>query len=247
METLPMPSLPKSEAQEQIEETLRQLRAISRQRRRRKTPRASIKTRPIDNKGTLISYVDRADYQRALDSDFPGWSIVDMECWNDKRSDGIPVAYHVKVKLEMVDGLIKRTMFGVGTATISDKEVSKDNTSALKFKYKAAMTEAIKAAAGWLGEFFDLRADEEGREEAEKPIPENVVALYELLQENLRTEQVKKEIDVRWKTQNNATALEFLHNLAKKLNFEIIKPVEGETRYDIRRKQQTTESTIPDR
>lgn len=218
--------LTSKEFQDAVKKIQESLRNRASARRRKKTPDSAKKYREIDNKGTTAAYVDRADYQRAIDNDFPGWSIREIKCWTDTRSDGIPVLFHVQVMVEVVDGTIKRTMPGIGTATVSLKSTEKGHTQDMKFSYKSALTDAIKCAAEWLGEFYDLRADEEKRVEDEKPLHQKHIDTFHEMLSKVQNQNARTELIRRFSKQRRSSVLEFLSNMAQKLEIKLTE--EGE-------------------
>lgn len=151
------------------------LKKSAKTRRAKKTPKRIVKKREggSDESGRKIyfDYVDRPEYQRFLDEEFPGWSAEIQSAWTEKAtlteqsgySQEYPITFNISVLLKVIDNGIVRHISGIGTATVSSKEIRRENSSMLKQKFNSAYTEAIKSAANWLGAFYDLRADENER------------------------------------------------------------------------------------
>ena len=204
---------------EQFASFCESLRSDAKQRRRKKTPKGITKKREIGG-GKSISYVDRPEYQKWLDENFPGWSVelVGQPFATLASFEGkyIPVSFSVAVHLIVIEKGLKRTIPGIGSATISSKEVNRDNTQLLKLKFTIALTDAIKVACGWLGAFYDLRVDEEARERATTPPNEEQTAKFNALLRRV-PENGRDATKAAFVTQNQDTVIEFLEALERKI------------------------------
>ena len=211
------------------------IKDAAKQRRRFRTPQSKIKKRE-GGEGKVFSYVDRPDYQIWLDDNFPGWSTEDFKCWtehasfsssqsqpppisiNTTSSQTVPMLFCVSFNLIVVDsGMAKRKIPCIGTAPISDKELSKGNSYGLREKYKTALTEAYKTGCSWLGAFFDLRADDEGRENAASPITKVQGEKFVKLLSDIKPENKNKWVDA-WEKQNKVSAEKFLKDMEDGIN-----------------------------
>lgn len=195
----------------------------AKKRRKRKTPQALKKSRE-GGQGKTFTYVDRPQYQIWLDENFPGWSVTDYKAWTERAeystasdSQNTPVLFCVSLTLNVYDIGLRRAIPCIGTAAVSSKELSRDNSQLLKEKYKAALTEALKTGCGWLGAFFDLRANDDERENAYKEVTKEQAARWDELRKRVPVSGLSST-EEKWKTQNGATADEFLANLARKLD-----------------------------
>jgi hypothetical protein len=205
------------------------IKAASRQRRRDRTPKSKIKSKP-GGEGKSYPYVDRPDYQIWLDDHFPGWSTEGFRCWTDSASktdsaaagitpasQTVPVLFNVSFTLVVVDsGFAKRHIPCVGSAPVSIKEF-RDSSTLLKNKYNTAITEAFKVGCGWLGAFFDLRADDEAREEAASPITKAQGDKFVLLLADIKPENKNRWVDA-WEKQNKISAEKFLKDMEEGIN-----------------------------
>lgn len=190
------------------------------QRRGKRTAPSKVKTRSGGGDKSF-KYVDRADYQIWLDDNFPGWTIEEFECWTEKSvtsTQTLPILFCVKFMLVVIEsGMAKRRIPCIGTASVAEKELGRDNAQLLKQKYNSATAEAYKMGCNWLGAFFDLRADVEEREKAASPAtPEQFAKFTELL--NKVPVAYKDETTKAWNKMNASTADTFIKGLEYKLN-----------------------------
>lgn len=203
-----------------IAKKLEELKDNVKRRRKAKTPKAIRKKREggTDRDGTPVQfeYVDRGNYQIWLDTEFPNWRVEDVKCWTtDSTENGItqPIGFNVSLTLIVIDksGIpIKR--FGIGTATVSHKELSRSNSQLLKYKYSSALTDAIKCAAGWNGAFFDLRMDEEKQEAMMVPPTTQQIERFNKLLDRVPPLHRAKTLEL-WSKQNATSAEEYIKNL----------------------------------
>jgi hypothetical protein len=194
----------------------------AKKRRKRKTPNALKKTRE-GGQGKVFTYVDRPQYQIWLDENFPGWTTSDLKHWTERaefatgdNSQNTPVLFCVSFTLRVSEHGVRRDIPCIGTAAVSSKELSRDNAQLLKEKYKAALTEAYKTGCGWLGAFFDLRADDDERENAYKEVTNEQVARYDALKKRIPLDAIP-QVEAMWRKQNGVSADEFLFNLTRKV------------------------------
>lgn len=196
------------------------LRKSAEERRRKKTPKSLRKPRVIgkDDSGNdkTVDTVDRPAYQRWLDDTFPGWSIPTCNYSTLISTDGKPLLFNCDLMLEVVDNGIKRSLPGTGSAAVSEKELSKGNTSLFIFKRTIAQTNAIKNACGWLGAFFDLRVDEEARERASMSPTDAAKTEYADLIKEI-PDGYRDGINAKWAQQNVDSAPDFLKKLREKI------------------------------
>jgi hypothetical protein len=189
-------------------------------RRRQRTPQSKIKSRSGGGDKSF-RYVDRADYQIWLDDNFPGWTIEEYKVWTEKLvmpAQTVPILYCASFMLVVIEsGLTKRRIPCVGTASVAQKELERDSAQLLKQKYNSATTEAYKMACNWLGAFFDLRADDEGREKASRPSSPEQFEKFKVLLKLVPTEH-KDATTKAWNTMNESTADEFIKELQKKID-----------------------------
>jgi hypothetical protein len=209
-----------SEDQKRWAEMAELIKKSAQTRRRQRTPQSKIKSRSGGGDKSF-KYVDRADYQIWLDDTFPGWTIEEFECWTEKSitsAQTIPMLFCVKFMLCVVDsGMAKRRIPCIGTASVAEKELGRDNATLLKQKYNSAFTEGIKMGCNWMGAFFDLRADDEEREKAASPAtPEQFAKFTALL--NQVPVAYKDETTKAWNKMNASTADAFIKGLQDKLN-----------------------------
>lgn len=229
---------------EAIKNFLEQTRQVQSDRRKKKTPKSRIKRRKggKDENGNEVffSYVDRPDYQIWLDENFPGWTEEDRaQFWETRitNADGqqATILFHSSVFLKVIEATgIQRRVTGVGSCSVSAKEMDRANASLLQKKYGIAKTNAMKEACNWLGAFFDLRADEEERDEAAKGPIEIQMKRYAGLISRLVHLNVPEEgltaTDKAWATQTFRSADKFLDGLEKKVkDFEITQAAKKET------------------
>jgi len=211
------------------------------QRRGKRTAPSKVKTRSGGGDKSF-KYVDRADYQIWLDDNFPGWTIEEYKVWTERsvtsssttssiqnldktittltksQAQDIPMLFCVSFMLVVIEsGMAKRRIPCIGTASVAEKELGRDNAQLLKQKYNSATTEAYKMGCNWLGAFFDLRADVEEREKAASPAtPEQFAKFTELL--NKVPVAYKDETTKAWNKMNASTADTFIKGLEDKLN-----------------------------
>jgi len=200
-----------------MEEARKFFADIAKERRRKKTPKGIRKSREIGG-GKTIQYVDRPEYQKWLDDNFPGWSVIVNNIWTDSASfagKSFPITYNVSIQLMVNDHGIMRQVAGVGTATVSVKEIERDNTALMKMKYSIALTDAIKTGCNWLGAFFDLRVDEEARERESAPTSDAQNKQFEEIIKDIpeNHREVTKGI---WAKQTLASGDKFLYDLKQK-------------------------------
>jgi len=208
------------EAQKRWEELAKIIKANAQNRRRQRTPQSKIKSRSGGGEKTY-KYVDRADYQIWLDDNFPGWTIEDYKVWTEKSitpAQTVPILFCASFMLVVIDGgLAKRRIPCVGTASVSEKELGRDNATLLKQKFNSATTECYKMGCNWLGAFFDLRADDEEREKASKPPTDEQFEKFKLVLSKIPMEY-KDETTKAWKKITSATADAFIKILEDKVN-----------------------------
>ena len=195
------------------------IKKSARTRRRQRTPQSKIKFRPGGG-DKFFKYVDRADYQIWLDNTFPGWTIEEFECWTEKSitsTQTFPMLFCVKFMLCVLDsGIAKRRIPCIGTASVAEKELGRDNAALLKQKYSSAFTEGMKMGCNWLGAFFDLRADDEEREKAALPVTGEQFAKFTELLGRVPV-SYKDETTKAWNTMNASTADAFIKGLQQKV------------------------------
>jgi len=209
-----------SEQQKRWAEMAELIKKSAQQRRRERTPKAKIKSRSGGGEKTF-KYVDRADYQIWLDDHFPGWTVEEYEVWTEKAitaTQTVPILFCAKFMLVIIEsGLTKRRIPCVGTASVAESEMSRTSAQLLKQKYNSATTEAYKMGCNWLGAFFDLRADDEGREKASRSANDEQFARFKVLLDRVPT-QHKAAVTKSWNEMVESTADEFLNGLEEKLN-----------------------------
>jgi hypothetical protein len=208
------------EQQKRWDEMAEIIKKSAQTRRRQRTPQSKIKSRSGGGDKTF-QYVDRADYQIWLDDNFPGWTIEEYEVWTEKAitpSGTIPTLFCAKFMLVIIEsGLTKRRIPCVGTASVAQKELERDSAQLLKQKFNSATTEAYKMGCNWLGAFFDLRADDEGREKATRPATQEQLTRFTNILEKIPSEH-KAATTKSWNTMNESTADKFLDGLQKKVD-----------------------------
>lgn len=202
------------------------LKNAAESRRRKKTHKNIRKPRtvgfdPKTGEEKVVDTVDRPEYQRWLDDNFPGWSITTCNFATDKLANGLPIAFHCDVLIRIIDNGVVRFLPGTGTCTVSSKEVAYKeggewNTQKLQQKRNIALTNAVKVACGWGGAFFDLRVDEEARERGMTPPTDDHQKEFEKLMV-LVPQEFQENLRLKWKTQNIDSAPLFLSKMRKKL------------------------------
>lgn len=204
-----------------------ELAKLASDRKKAKTPDGLKKSREIGD-GKTATYVDRAAYQEALDREFPGWSILEQVSWETmatmtvtdeetkkQSTQTIPIAFHSRILLQVIEktGTVRRVP-GIGTSTVSQKEMMRSNSFLLKQKHNIALTESIKVACGWLGLFFDLRGDQDAIEDMyTQPSEEQLTEFLELIKG--ATEEQKQKLMLRWQGFTQKTAEQFIINIKK--------------------------------
>lgn len=207
----------------------KELANLASERKKKETPKGFIKEREIGD-GKTAKYVERSVYQDALDREFPGWSVIDSKFWCDfatftvndadtktSSTQSVPICFNASIIIQVVEktGTIRRVP-GVGTSTVSQKEMSRSNSMLLKQKYNIALTESYKVACGWLGLFFDLRADQEMIEDLyTTPSEEQTLEFNELIKNS--PEETKTILRKRWASLTRNTAEDFLNNIKQKI------------------------------
>lgn len=209
-----------SEQQKHWAEMAELIKKTAQQRRRERTPKAKIKSRSGGGEKTY-KYVDRADYQIWLDDHFPGWTVEEYKTWTvniTTPTQTAPALFCASFMLVVIEsGLTKRRIPCVGAAATSSSELSRDNATLLKQKLNSATTECYKMGCNWLGAFFDLRADDEGREKAARPANDEQFAKFKVLLDKVPS-QHKGAVTKSWNEMVESTADEFLKGLEEKLN-----------------------------
>lgn len=188
-------------------------------RRRKKTPKTIRKKLDVGS-GRQVDIVDRAEYQRFLDDSFPGWSVTDVKFWTESvtTKDGtFPMLFNCSLTLAVLEGAgVVRKVVGVGSAPVNKSEVTRDTTTLLRHKYSTAYTNAMKTACGWLGAFFDLRADDEEREAAQLPPSEEQDKEYASLLKQFDPAH-HAVIDRGWSQQTRKSAVTYLQQMREKI------------------------------
>ena len=208
-----------SEDQKRWAEMAELIKKSAQTRRRQRTPQSKIKSRSGGGDKSF-KYVDRADYQIWLDDTFPGWTIEDYKTWTEKvitPTQTVPILFCASFMLVVIDsGMAKRRIPCVGTASVAEKELGRDNTTLLKQKYNSATTECYKMGCNWLGAFFDLRADDEEREKAATPATPEQFARFKVVLDKVPSEH--KDVTTKaWNKMNASTADAFIKGLEDKL------------------------------
>lgn len=198
------------------------LAEAAKKRRTRKTHRALKKPRVVgknqDGSDRYVDTIDRPEFQKWWDDNFPGWSITECKYSTMIGADGKPLLFHCDLMVEVRDACgARRTIPGTGSAPVSAKEVDRTNTQLLTNKRTIAKTNAMKDAAGWLGAFFDLRVDEEARERSMMPPePEHKKKFAELIAEI--PEGFRANLITKWELQNIDSAQKFIDELQSALD-----------------------------
>lgn len=216
--------------QKKLAETQELLRLDAMKRRRTKTAKGIKKSRE-GGEGKKYTYVDRPEYQKWLDENFPGWSIVSgtRREWTERAesttvdsagvrsTNSAPILFNVSFDLQVIEKSgIKRIIPCIGSAPVSQKEY-RGNTTLLTHKYDTAYTNAYKHGCGWLGAFFDIRQDEEAVERSLQEPSETQKTEFDTLLKKVPIEHqsVTKQA---WETQNLTSAPAFLKSLKDKLD-----------------------------
>jgi hypothetical protein len=176
-----------------------------------------------DNSGKPIVYVDRPDYQIWLDNNFPGWTTEDfhkpwIEKVRSKEGDEVPFLFCIAFTLVVIDsGMAKRRIPCVGCAPVAQSELDRTNSTLMVNKFPTALSNAYKQGCNWLDAFFDLRADDEERENSSKPASDEQLKRFTDLLTKIPS-TYKDETTKAWNKMTRTSADKFLDGLQEKID-----------------------------